>query len=689
MKTRIFAFLIFLGSALAAAAKSDAYSVRFDKRAHAFTILKGHQPLLSDFVPEARFGAEVITAADLPKVVKRSMGVEHPSFGRGNIHSYTFTDGSRQMTLFVSIFVDAVVTQLSLSMADGSTVESNYLSPIREQGTSTNNKGTHVRDAAVRFLKVPYDNDSFVRYHLLPLDTVATSYEVAALFSPATRGGLAIGSIDHDHWKSAVDLDHGRLAAFSGISTPETHDVLPHGSLVGKQVSSARFLITARTDWRDAMEQFARTCDSVQPGRKQWPHGAPFGWQSWGVLAEKNSFQTDLDVSDFMATTLRPSGYCSTDGTQVLSIDAWDNLNARQKRELCAHTRANGQVPGTYVTPFCLWWNDADLDRPLFEGCQYTGRDACAKVNGQPYKYDGAFCLDPTHPATLERFAREAASLKAAGFEYFKIDFTSNGMIQADSYYDPAVRTAVEAYNYGFTRFIQQLDHGGRVFTALSIAPIFPYHYGNSRRIACDTWGRIDQSEYAMNAISYGWWTSEFYQFNDPDHLVLVGKDAAKGDVESLGENRARYTTGVCSGMVLLPDVWSLSDSSGCGDARLSIERARQVAMNAEVNTVGRIGRSFRPLYGGRQWRAQTGAAENLVTLRTDSALYLAAINYADQPLNVTVPLADLYPSSLSQAKELWTGETVILSPNVSLTQPQLLISVPAKDARLYRFTLK
>ena len=171
--------------------------------------------------------------------------------------------------------------------------------------------------------------------------------------------------------------------------------------------------------------------------------------------------------------------------------------------------------------------------------------------------------------------------------------------------------------------------------------------------------------------------------------LVLVGKDAAKGDVESLGENRARYTTGVCSGMVLLPDVWSLSDSSGRGDARLSIERARQVAMNAEVNTVGRIGRSFRPLYGGRQWRAQTGAAENLVTLRTDSALYLAAINYADQPLNVTVPLADLYPSSLSQAKELWTGETVILSPNVSLTQPQLLISVPAKDARLYRFTLK
>lgn len=683
MRTRIFAFLIFIGSALAAAAKSDAYSVRFDKRAHAFTLLQGRQPLLSDFVPEARFGAEIITAADLPKVDQRTMGVEHPTFGRGSIRRFTFTDGSRQMTLFVSIFADAVVTQLTLSMADGSPLESNYLAPIREQGASTDNKGTHVRDASVRFLKVPYDNDSFVRYHLLPLDTIGTSYEVAALFSPLTCEGMTIGSIDHDHWKSAIALERGCITAFSGVSSPETHDILPHGALVGQQVSSARFLITARTDWREAMEQFARACDSVQPGRKHWTHGTPFGWQSWGVLAEKNSFQTDLDVSDYMAQSLRPAGYCSADGTQVLSIDAWDNLNARQKRELCLHAKRNGQVPGTYVTPFCLWWNDGDLDRPLFEGCSYTGRDACAKVNGQPFKYDGAFCLDPTHPATLERFAREAAALKAAGFQYFKIDFTSNGMVQADSYYDANVRTAVEAYNYGFSRFIQELDRGEKVFTALSIAPIFPYRYGNSRRIACDTWGKIDQSEYAMNAISYGWWTNEFYQFNDPDHLVLVGKEAAHGDVESEGENRARYTTGICSAMVLLPDVWSERDRSGHGDARLSFERAKQIVMNPDINAIARGGHSFRPLYGGRQWRDQTGAAENLLTLRTDSAVYLAAINYADEPLHLTIPLADLSARTLSEAKELWTGE------QFSLPQPQFPVSVPAKDARLYRFTLK
>ena len=144
--------------------------------------------------------------------------------------------------------------------------------------------------------------------------------------------------------------------------------------------------------------------------------------------------------------------------------------------------------------------------------------------------------------------------------------------------------------------------------------------------------------------------------------------------------------------MVLLPDVWSLSDSSGRGDARLSMERARQVAMNAEVNAVGRIGRSFRPLYGGRQWRPETGAAENLVVLRTDSAIYLAAINYSNEPLNVSVPIADVVaplPAPSVGGRELWTGEDVILRLEFNLAQPQILISVPAKDARLYRFNLK
>ena len=150
------------------------------------------------------------------------------------------------------------------------------------------------------------------------------------------------------------------------------------------------------------------------------------------------------------------------------------------------------------------------------------------------------------------------------------MDFTSNGMVQADSYYNKDVTTAVEAYNEGFSHFISEVDKGEPMFIALSIAPIFPYQYGNSRRIACDTWGKIGQSEYSLNAVSGGWWTNEFYQYNDPDHLVLVGNDAEK---ETEGENRARITNGAVSGMVLVSDNYSLEDKSGRGDAKLSRER--------------------------------------------------------------------------------------------------------------------
>ena len=659
---------------LSASAKAT-WKVRFDAEHHSFTILRGKQVIIAGSVPVADFGSQRVSADQLPVVtVKKEKSRPSLSDG-GMLLLYQFSDGLRQMTQTFRIGESGVETLLTLSMKDGSEVESNYLMPLR----TVVGKG----DSDRRFLKVPYDNDDFVRYHVLPLDTAAVSYEVAALFGGKDRGGIVIGSIEHDHWKSAVSLDNGTVTAYSGVSTKETRDVLPHGSLRGSQVNSARFLITASDDWRKAFDYFAKACSQVQEGRRQWKHGAPFGWQSWGVLAEKNSFQTDIEVSDYMAQTLRPAGFSAADGTQVLSVDAWDNLSKTQKAELCRHVKANGQIPGTYVTPFCLWWNDRDLDRPLFSGSRWTGRDACIRVNGKPYKYDGAFCLDPTHPATHAFFHTVAQSLKEAGFEYFKIDFTCNGMIQADSYYDPSIRTAVEAYNYGFRRFIDELDRGGQVFTALSIAPIFPYQYGNSRRIACDTWGSIEQSEYAMNAISYGWWTNALYQFNDPDHLVLVGKDAAQGKVESLGENRARYTTGVVSGMLLIPDVWSLTDQSGRGSATLSFERAKEILMNDEINRVARLGRAFRPVYGDRQWRPATGAAENLVVHTEGNDTWLAAINYSGEPLVISLPLTDIGLSTSVRplVRELWMGQ------DVEIIRGALEIRVPPKDARLFHLS--
>ena len=83
-------------------------------------------------------------------------------------------------------------------------------------------------------LKVPFDNDGWTRYNKYKMNTSMTSYEVAAWFNGETKEGMVIGAVDHDHWKNAISVeasDNGRvnvLKVYSGASTSETRDVLPH-----------------------------------------------------------------------------------------------------------------------------------------------------------------------------------------------------------------------------------------------------------------------------------------------------------------------------------------------------------------------------------------------------------------------------------------------------------------------------
>lgn len=497
-----------------------------------------------------------------------------------------------------------------------------------------------------------------------------------------------LGSVEHNRWKSAVEVKASgdsrveALKVFSGVSNQETRDELPHGKVRGPEVRSALMFIGAFADWRNGMEEYARANTLVQPMRKTWKRGTPFGWQSWGVMSDRNGYDVDVAVSEYFKETLKPNGFCNSQGINIMSIDAWDGMNSEQRTKFTEVAKKNGQVPGSYVTPFCLWWNEAMLYQKICEGSQYTGYECVIKVNGKPAKLDGAYCLDPTHPGTKEFISREVQNKKKEGFEYLKVDFTSNGMVQADSYYNKDVTTAVEAYNEGFSHFISEVDKGEPMFIALSIAPIFPYQYGNSRRIACDTWGKIGQSEYSLNAVSGGWWTNEFYQYNDPDHLVLVGNDA---DKETEGENRARITNGAVSGMVLVSDNYSLEDKSGRGDAKLSRERAQKILMNKDVNEMADFGRSARPVYGYREYNDKGDGAENCFVLDTEKYLYVSVVNYKDNQIagKVALERLGLSPSSFSSVKELWSGD------DVKVGKDGLSYTVPGKDAKIYRFLKK
>ena len=134
-----------------------------------------------------------------------------------------------------------------------------------------------------------------------------------------------------------------------------------------------------------------------------------------------------------------------------------------------------------------------------------------------------------------------------------------------------------------------------------------------------------------------------------------------------------------------MADNFSPSDRSGCGNNALSRQRAEQCLLNADVNAVARIGRSFRPLYGHKEYDLNEDHAQSLFTLRTDSCIYVAAFNFTSSQQSFAIPLQDLdIPSGrqISDIKELW------LQRQISQSGSRFTFNVPARDARLFRIRL-
>lgn len=382
---RILAFLAILLSANCLLARDFSVSlgtwrIVYDQKTCAFAYEHQGKPVLNGVQPEAscRIDEREITLrpADFDNVQ-----IENKDNGVCFVFSSKKGDS---IGIFVdfSLYEDALLTRLTLT-ADRE-IASNYLAPLCITTPQS------IEGGECRMLKVPFDNDDFVRYHYCRLDTTILSYEVTTIFDGRSRHGIVVGSVEHDHWKSGIEVTGeggntvARLKAYSGVSTKETRDVLPHGSLVGNKVSSAMFLIAESDDWRDGMELFASACDARQPGRKTWQGGTPIGWQSWGVMATKNNIYVDINVSDFYAQTLRQVGFAGENDLQIMSIDAWDNLSNEHKRYLTNHCAEQGQIVGTYRSPFSLWWGEKDnLERKLFDGRPQSADNFAIYQDGQ------------------------------------------------------------------------------------------------------------------------------------------------------------------------------------------------------------------------------------------------------------------------------------------------------------------
>ena len=466
---------------------------------------------------------------------------------------------------------------------------------VESAGTNSNWMGPVVMDTIggvdigsytdSRALYVPWDNDHFVRYDAMSINSTSTGYEAGAFYDNSSRTGLVVGSVTHDTWKTGIywsgaNNKLNKLNVFGGATSPDaTWDVLPHGSVTGTNISSPTVFVGFGSDWRAALESFADENALLVP-KVPWTNGVPFGWNSWYAFQTTLNHDKAVAVSDFIKNSLQPHGF-SNNAVYVNLDSYWDNMSFSQLVDFANRCHANGQKAGIYWSPWVWWGSPANLSNTVVKGSSYYYSDIVLRTpSGVIQTNDGAIALDPTHPGTLQRVDYYIAQFLSQGYDYLKLDFLSHGAMEG-VHHAPTVTTGIQAYNQGMLYLFNKI--AGRMFISESIAPIFPYNYAHSRRIACDTANAIGNTEYEMQSVSYGWWISgRLYQFNDPDMMEFAGATA--------NENQSRLISGAVSGTLFLNSD-DLTSSTGQTLALTGLT-------NAAINAVARIGQTFRPVEG-------------------------------------------------------------------------------------------
>ncbi|HWD37351.1 MAG TPA: hypothetical protein VG944_00760 [Fimbriimonas sp.] len=578
----------------------------------------------------------------------------HDRFGSG----IEVTVADKGLKRHYWIYRGSAEVLVRLDLISPQPVSSSYLAPI-VSSSPVDFKGGEPQQS----LFVPYDNDMYVRYSSDSWNQ--DSYEVGAVYDNRSRHGLIVGSLDHDVWKSAVRFDKGAgFQAHTGATGKWTHDTQPHGLFTGRVVSSPRMSIGWYDDWRKGLERFGALNALVRPPLPA-PGPVPFGWSSWSGYKDKIRASDAKAAVDFFRKEL-PS--FRSGGTAYMNLDSfWDNLKPDERKEFVSHCHAAGLKAGIYTTPFTAWGN---LNDPV-AGTPYKVRDLVLKdAQGNPLpKLSGGWPLDPTHPGTLQKIDKQLTEFLNMGFDLVKLDFLTHGSLEGQ-HFDPKITTGTEAYNFGMKHisdFVSMNRIGRSVFLCLSIAPMFPNGYAQSRRISCDVFANIGATEYLMNSVTYGWWTHHrLYDFNDPDSSCIYQPLGEPPVTEA--EARSRLTASVVTGGMLLG-----GDAMTKPEAR---DRVKRLFSNEEIMKLARRSIAFEPVNG------DTGSkAGDLFEWADGKIAYVAAFNYDKvSTKTLSISLSRLGLKGTWQVHDLWSKAD-------SSCSGSLAIKLAPMDCALLRLT--
>ena len=642
--------------------RTGAYTFYYHTDAGAFSLSENGVTVFTDAVCTYDRNGKTVSSADYTDFSVRLSPTEE-----GNEIAVEMRgDGLWDLTQYFTFYAnrDWFTTRVSLSSPQGAAT--NRIAPL----VITDKKLQNYKYKWTNVLEVPFDNDGWTEFKVKGLGEPTVSYEVGTLFTPDEGGGLVLGSLEHDTWKTAVQT-HGsgtrlsELCLYCGAADPR-HGGEAHGTVTGASVSSPLMFVGVFNNWKNGLNEFARANTFIRPKRAQVGDTVPFGWNSWGSVQTALSYDIAVKTSDYIKEKLQPAW--ETAGAAVyVNLDSYlDNLSAEELKSFADRCRANGQKVGVYCSPFVMWWDDYGMSVNTVPGTNgaVTYQDIRLKKHDGTYygnEMDGCMPLDVTHPAAKYHVQNCIDRLKAAGFDYIKLDFLVQATFEGN-FYDKSIQTGMQAYNYAMSYLTDMI--GDDVFINLAMSPLFPYQYANGRRLACDSFYGIGETEYTLNAVTYGFWEKELYDYTDPDHLVVWGKDAGASQAEA----RSRVTCGAISGTSFLAGDDFVSPAGNAGDA---FERYEALLTNPDILFVARSGRIFTPVITSVKDRAA-----HIYKCEIKGKTYIAVFNFSKIIRCFTVDTG----YSRYQAKELWRAKE-------SEGSRYLTVLLQPKDAALYEIT--
>jgi alpha-galactosidase len=569
-------------------------------------------------------------------------------FGQGKkFVIYNFNDDSFVLKQVFYIYNEGFAI-VKIEVYSEDEYKTNYMAPVISKGKAC----VKIVGEELKALFVPFDNDKWARFISYPVRYAQESYEFTAIYNENQDNGLIVGSITHDKWKTGIKIlgdssNINSLEVYGGAASEQTRDVLPHGAVSGNTVESPSIFIGYYDSYKEGLKVFGDANAKIKAPLK-WDGGVPFGWNSWAALMQTITFDKYIEASDFFSENVQNT--YNNKGELYINFDAfWNRMPEEKLIEAFEHVRNNGQKPGIYIGPFIT--HESCFDE-VVDGTKgkYRYRDILLKDhegNILP-PVDGLYSLDPTHNGTLMKLKNEIDKFITLNVDYIKADFLGHAAREGN-FCNKEITTGIQAYNYAMQYLVDLLskeEAGKEIFLSLSIAPIFPHGYGHGRRICCDAFGTIDQSEYLLNSLSYLWWMNGcLYKYNDPDHIVLYKTYDKVATTEN--EAKTRFNAAVICGTVILN-----SDDYSYEIAR---ERAKKLFTNDEINCIARSGETFVPFRGNKGDKAA-----DIFIKAERNQVYIALFNYSIcEDKQFLIPLSELGLDAENEhlIKDLWSNK--------------------------------